>query len=98
VESKRCAGVKGLNDSTPSFSLTVVDLTKVEHPPLYDLAEGSQRAQQLVLFSADRAVPEHAKHHAVQVRLDAMQLHRPGQWGACWLACNLYGQLAARRA
>jgi hypothetical protein len=22
----------------------------------------------------------------VQVRLDAMELHRPRQWGACWLA------------
>jgi transposase len=29
----------------------------------------------------------------VQVRLDAMQLHRPRQWGACWLACELYEQL-----
>jgi transposase len=29
----------------------------------------------------------------VQVRLDAMQLHRPRQWGACWLACQLYEQL-----
>jgi hypothetical protein len=25
------------------------------------------------------------------VRLDAMELHRPRQWGACWLACQLYG-------
>ena len=46
---------------------------------------------------AERAVPEHAKHHAVQVRLDAMQLHRPRQWGACWLACALYEQLALDR-
>jgi hypothetical protein len=29
----------------------------------------------------------------VQVRLDRMQLHRPRQWGACWLACMLYEQL-----
>jgi hypothetical protein len=27
------------------------------------------------------------------VRLDAMQLHQPRQWGACWLACRLYEQL-----
>jgi transposase len=31
------------------------------------------------------------------VRLDAMELHRPRQWGACWLACQLYEQLGLNR-
>jgi transposase len=97
VESKRCAGGKTLqrqvlylgeiNDSQREAWCRVIDA--------FD--ETSQRAQQLALFSADRAVPEHAKHHAVQVRLDAMRLHRPRQWGACWLACNLYEQLELDR-
>jgi hypothetical protein len=38
-------------------------------------------------------VPDHAQGYGVKVRLDAMQLHRPRQWGACWLACHLYEQL-----
>jgi Transposase DDE domain len=42
---------------------------------------------------AHREVPEHAKGYGVKVRLAAMQLHRPRQWGACWLACQLYEQL-----
>jgi transposase len=97
VESKRCAGGKivqrqvlylgEINDSQREAWCRVIDA--------FD--EGSQRAQQLALFSADRAVPEHAKHRAVQVRLDAMQLHRPRQWGACWLACTVYEQLALDR-
>jgi transposase len=29
----------------------------------------------------------------VRVRLDAMELHRPRQWGACWLAAELWSQL-----
>ena len=33
----------------------------------------------------------------MQIRLGAMQLHRPRQWGACWLACQLYEQLALDR-
>jgi hypothetical protein len=33
----------------------------------------------------------------VQVRLDAMELHRPRQWGACWLACQLSQQLGLDR-
>jgi len=97
VESKRCAGGKvvqrqvlylgEINDSQREAWCRVIEA--------FD--EDSQRSKQLALFSADRAVPEHAKHHAVQVRLDAMQLHRPRQWGACWLACTLYEQLALDR-
>ena len=56
-----------------------------------------RRHTQLALFPADRAVPEHAQGHGVQVRLDAMELHRPRQWGACWLACQLYEQLGLDR-
>jgi len=33
----------------------------------------------------------------VQVRLDRMQLRRPRQWGACWLACQLYELLELDR-
>jgi transposase len=93
VESKRCAGGKvvqrqvlylgEINDSQREAWCRVIEA--------FD--EGSQRATQLALFSAERTVPEHAKQYAVQVRLDAMQLHRPRQWGACWLACELYEQL-----
>ena len=42
-------------------------------------------------------MPGHAEGHGVQVRLGAMQLHRPRQWGACWLACQLYEQLELDR-
>jgi transposase len=38
-------------------------------------------------------MPGHAEGHGVRVQLGAMQLHRPRQWGACWLACHLYEQL-----
>src|SRR4030081_4160247 len=55
--------------------------------------EDTERSTQLSLFPADRAVPEHAQAHGVQVRLDAMQLHRPRQWGACWLAFGTFEQL-----
>lgn len=34
-----------------------------------------------------------ADGYSVQVRLDAMELHRPRQWGAGWLACQLYEEL-----
>jgi DDE family transposase len=59
--------------------------------------EDAGRHRQLALFPADRAVPEHAQGHGVQVRLDRMQLHRPRQWGACWLGCQLYELLELDR-
>jgi transposase len=59
--------------------------------------EDTQRRTQLALFPAHHEVPEHAKGYGVQVRLEAMQLHRPRQWGACWLACQLYEQLELDR-
>jgi hypothetical protein len=45
--------------------------------------EGSGRHRQLALFPADREVPAAADGHGVQVRLDAMELHRPRQWVGC---------------
>jgi len=59
--------------------------------------EDTQRRMQLALFPAHHEVPEHAKGYGIQVRLEAMQLHRPRQWGACWLACLLYEQLELDR-
>ena len=97
VESKRCAGGKvvqrpvlylgEINDSQHADWCRVIETLDADN----------QRYRQLALFPADRSVPEHAKGYGVQVRLEAMQLHRPRQWGACWLACELYEQLQLDR-
>ena len=97
VESKRCASGKvvqrqvlylgEINDSQHQAWCRVIDA--------FD--EDAQRRTQLALFPADRTVPTHAHGLGVQVRLDAMELRRPRQWGACWLACQLYEQLELDR-
>src|SRR5882757_485045 len=97
VESKRCAGGKvvqrqvlylgEINDGQREAWCRLIEA--------FD--EGAQRHTQLALFPADRALPEHAQGYGLQVRLDAMELHRPRQWGACWLACHLYEQLELDR-
>src|SRR6266851_1862964 len=93
VESKRCAGGRvvqrqvlylgEINDSQRAAWCRVVEA--------FD--ETTQSPTQLALFPADREMPAHAAGHGVQVQLDRMALHRPRQWGACWLACHLYEQL-----
>lgn len=55
--------------------------------------EKRERTLPLALFPADRQLPNFAAGFGVQVRLKEMELHRPRQWGACWLACHLYEQL-----
>lgn len=53
--------------------------------------DGEQRVQ-LSLFPEDRHPPPAC--HAVQVQMHRLELSRPRQWGACWLALELWGQLA----
>ena len=57
---------------------------------VFDETLGSPR--QLKLFSHRRPLPDCAPD-GVQVRLDRMELHRPRQWGACWLFAKLWKQL-----
>ena len=97
VEAKRCADGRvvqrqvlylgEINDSQREAWCRVVEA--------FD--EDTQQRTQLALFPAQREVPEHAKAYGVQVRLEAMQLYRPRQWGACWLACQVYEQLELDR-
>jgi hypothetical protein len=93
VENKRCAGGKVVQRQV----LYLGEINDSQHEAwcrqVEAFDEDSERSTQLSLFPADRALPEHAQAHGVQVRLDAMQLHRPRQWGACWLACELYEQI-----
>jgi transposase len=46
----------------------------------------------VALFPEDREIPEGVEL-GVQVRLKELALYRPRQWGACWLACELWDQL-----
>ncbi len=55
--------------------------------------EDSGQLRQMAFFAWDRAIPAHALEYGIGVRLKDFQLHRPRQWGACWLACELYRQL-----
>jgi transposase len=97
VESKRCAGGKVVQ--RPVLYLGEINDGQREAwwRMIEAFDEDSQRHRQLALFPADRAVPEHAKICSLQVRLNEMRLHRPRQWGACWLACHLYEQLELDR-
>ncbi len=69
-----------INDSQKESWLRCIDA--------FDLDRHEQT--RLALFPSDRPIPEHAAEYGVQVRLGEFRLHRPRQWGACWLFCRLW--------
>jgi transposase len=97
VENKRCSGGKVVQRQVLYLGEINDSQQQAWCRQIEAFDEGSRRHTQLVLFPADRGVPEHGQAHGIQVRLEAMELDRPRQWGACWLACHLYEQLGLDR-
>ena len=93
VENKRCGGGKvvqrqvlylgEINDSQHQAWCRVIEAVD----------EKTQQRTQLALFPAEKELPEYAEGYGVGVHLEGMELHRPRQFGSCWLACHLYEQL-----
>ncbi len=57
------------------------------------LGEGGAKPRQMAIFPDDREPPTEVDCDVVQVRLSELSLHHPRQWGACWLAMELWQQL-----
>jgi hypothetical protein len=97
VENKRCAGGKVVQRQVLYLGEINDSQREAWCQSIEAFDEGSRRHRQLALFPADHEVPACADGYGVQVRLDGMELHRPRQWGACWLACHLYEKLELDR-
>lgn len=54
--------------------------------------EGQTRPRTVALFPEER-IGTVADADIVRIRLSQLSLHRPRQWGGCWLACQLWEQL-----
>jgi hypothetical protein len=57
------------------------------------LEDGETRPRTLSLFPEDRCEGLLADASIVRVKLAGLQLSRPRQWGACWLALMLWREL-----
>ena len=92
-EKKRCSGGRlvdrhvlylgEINDSQKASWLKCIEALDVE--------KGDPT--RLALFSSDRAVPECAEGYGIQVVLKEFELHRPRQWGACWVFLRMWERL-----
>ena len=93
VENKRCVGERivqrqvlylgEINDQQEAAWQKSIEVFK----------HGQSLPRTVALFRAERAVEAQAEAHIVRVKLWELQLRRPRQWGACWLACQLYQEL-----
>jgi hypothetical protein len=59
--------------------------------------EDAGRTRTLALFPEDRCEAVAGEASIVRLRLSEMQLRRPRQWGACWLAGQLWQELQLDR-
>lgn len=92
VENRRLPGGK-VSQRQVLYLGEINDSQKAGWCKAIDVVDGkSGRATQLALFPDDRNVPELACE-TVQICLSDLSLHRPRQWGSCWLACQLWDQL-----
>jgi hypothetical protein len=51
--------------------------------------ENNASTRQIAIFPDDRSAPEVACE-VVQIRLSGLSVRRARQWGACWLACQIW--------
>ena len=59
--------------------------------------DGAATPRTLALFPDDRPAALASDAAVVQVKMHALRLHRPRQWGACWLALRLWEELQLDR-
>ena len=92
VENKRCAGGKIVQRHVLYLG-EINDQQQAAWQKSIEIFEHGQTLSRTVaLFPEDRVV-EVSDKEIIRVRLSDLQLHRPRQWGACWLASVLYEEL-----
>lgn len=89
VESRRVRG-GGVVQKTLLYLGEINDSQHAGWCRSIEAVDGRQGVQ-LALFPEDRTPPPDVP--VVQVRMSQLALERPRQWGACWLAMEVWGQL-----
>lgn len=91
VESRRTADDRVLQRQVLYLG-EINDSQKAAWTRAIEVFADEGEARQMAIFPDDRPAPELACE-VVQIRLSELSLHRPRQWGACWLALVLWDQL-----
>lgn len=90
VESRRGRGGRS-SQRTLLYLGEINDSQKAAWIRSIDVVMERER-RQIALFPEDRPVPE-GVDNGVQLRMSQLELRHPRQWGACWLACQVWDLL-----
>jgi transposase len=85
VENRRCAGGKIVQRQVLYLGELNSSQLAQWRKSIEVFDESSGTSSQLALFEQDR-LPEERDDAQVEIRLSELQLLRPRQWGACWIA------------
>ena len=92
VETRRC-GPRGTVQRPVLYLGEINDSQQAAWRKTIEVFEdGAARPRSIALFPADQPAPV-ADDTVVQIRLAALTVQRPRQWGACWLAWQLWTEL-----
>jgi hypothetical protein len=97
VENKRVAGGRVVQRHVLYLGEINSSQAAVWRKAIEVLDDDAGRCRTLALFPEDRCATVASDASVVQLRLSAMRLCRPRQWGACWLAGQLWQALQLDR-
>ena len=92
VENRRVSGGRTVQ-KTILYLGEICDSERAVWCRTIDRLNGRERLVQLSLFPDDRP-RRAAAGRAIAVQMERLELSRPRQWGACWLALGLWDELA----
>jgi transposase len=92
VENKRCFGAKIVQRHVLYLGEINDQQQAAWQKSIQIFEHGQVQPRTLALFAEDSPV-QVQDQDIVRVKLSELQLRRPRQWGACWLACHLYHEL-----
>jgi hypothetical protein len=93
VENKRCAGGKVAQRHVLYLGEISSRQEAAWQRSIEVFEHGQPLPRTLTLFADESAQDLPTSDDIIRVKLSELQLRRPRQWGACWLACHLYEEL-----
>jgi len=93
VENKRCAGGKVAQRHVLYLGEISSRQEAAWQRSIEVFEHGQPLPRTLTLFADESSQDLPTSDDIIRVKLSELQLRRPRQWGACWLACHLYEEL-----
>ena len=92
VENKRCTGDRIVQRHVLYLG-EINDQQQAAWEKTIEIFEHGQKQPRTVALFPEESPVQVEDEHIVRIKLSELQLRRPRQWGACWLADHLYKEL-----